>query len=82
MENPRESSTLELNTVGFITDKSMGVEDYLEYKYEIISFDKIIVFNGHYVIKFIGKTIIDGKDILDEYKQADLEERYRTKEKK
>jgi hypothetical protein len=82
IENPRASILLDFDTVGFITDKSIGVEDYLEYKYEIISFDKIIVFNGHYVIKFIGKPIINGKDILDGYKQSDLEERYRTKEKK
>lgn len=82
IENPRASTLLDIKSVRFITDKTLGIDDYLEYKYEIMSFDKIVSFNGHYIIKFIGKIVINGKDILDEYKQTDLDERYRTKEKK
>jgi hypothetical protein len=56
----RISDLIEINSVDFITYKAIGVNDFLEYKYEIKSFDKIIEYNGHYVIKFIANSIING----------------------
>jgi hypothetical protein len=80
--NPKQSTIIDINEIGFITYKTIGVNDFLEYKYEVISFDKIIEFNGNYVIKFKVKTIINGIDILEIYKQDELEEKYKNKTKK
>ena len=46
IENPHQASMLEFNGVEFVTYKTLGVSDYLEYQYNIESFDKIIEFNG------------------------------------
>jgi hypothetical protein len=73
---------LEIKEVSFITHKTLGVYDFLEYKFDIIKFDKIIEFNGYYVIKYIAKTIIDGKYIMEEYRRTELDEKYANKEKK
>jgi len=79
---PEKSTILEINTVNFITYKSMGVYDFLEFEYNIISYDKIIEYNGFYVIKFIAEINIDGRDILDEHRIVELDKKYENKEKK
>jgi hypothetical protein len=78
----KKSDILAFDSVEFITYKAIGVNDFLEYKYEITSFNKIIVFNGNYVIKFLANIIIDGESITNKYLQNDLEEKYKNKTKK
>lgn len=78
----KKSDITDFNEVKFVTYKAIGANDFLEYKYEITSFDKIIEFNGNYVIKFKANAIINGVDILSIYKQDELEKKYKNKEKK
>lgn len=82
IDNPRSSSILEIKEVGFITYKTRGEDDFKEYQYNIISFDKIIEFNGCYVIKFVAEVIVNGKDILDEFRVTELDDKYNNKQKK
>jgi hypothetical protein len=78
----KKSDIIDIDNVDFITYKAIGVNDFLEYKYEIQSFDKIVEFNGSYVIKFIAKPIISGKDITIKFIQDELENKYKNKVKK
>jgi hypothetical protein len=73
---------LEIKEVGFITHKTTGADDFLEYKYEITSFDKIIEFNSFYVIKFLANVVIDGNDILEQHRVVELDENYKNKKRK
>ena len=83
MNNGVEKQTFtELKDVEFVTYKSLGVEDYLEFKYDIESFDKIIEFNGFYVIKFVAKVTTNGKYIFEEHRVAELDKKYEQKVKK
>jgi len=82
IKNPRHSDLLDFKKVGFITEKVIGAQDGLEYVFEIKKFDKIIEFNGHYVIKFIADAVIDGDNIFTKYKLDELEKRYENKEAK
>lgn len=77
--NPK-NSILDINVVSFITNNSLGIKDFLEFHYEIIKFDKIIEFEGTYIIKYTAKPIINGVSIIDKYKGGKLEEKYRNKE--
>jgi len=76
------SAMLDINSVEFVTYKSLGVSDFLEFKYDITSFDKIVEFNGYYVIKFIAKTNINGRDITEVHRVTSLDEKYEQKAKK
>lgn len=78
----KKSDITDFNEVEFITYKAIGVDDFLLYKYKISSFDKIITFNGNYVIKFLAKTVINGENITTKYLQDELEEKYKNKTKK
>jgi len=82
IKNPRGSDLLDISKIGFISDKTIGVPDGLEYEYSITKFDKIIEFNGHYVIKFLATVTVDGHNIFNKYKLEELEERYKNKEAK
>jgi hypothetical protein len=73
---------LELDEIEFVTYKTIGVEDFLLFKYNNIKFDKIVEFNGFYVIKFKCNVDIDGYDILDEHKVVELDNKYSQKAKK
>lgn len=80
--NPSESTMLSFNGVGFITYNTVGSGDFLEYKYGNIVFDKIVEYNGHYVIKFIADVETDGVSILEGHRVVSLDKKYETKEKK
>lgn len=82
IKNPRGSDILDINKIGFITDKTIGATDGLEYEYEVKKFDKIVEFNGYYVIKFITTVTINGDNIFEKYKLGELEKRYENKEAK
>lgn len=82
IEFGKKSTILDILGVKFITHQTLGVDDFLEYSYDIVSFDKIIEHNGHYVIKFIGETVINGNNILEDRRVVKLDEKYNNKEKK
>lgn len=75
-------SFINIDEVSFITNNTLGVNDYLLYSYQIIDFDKIIEFDGYYVIKFKAKILSEGEDILLKYVETELEEKYNNKERK
>lgn len=77
---PSKIDFLEIKEVGFITDNSRGVEDLLLFGYNNIIFDKVIEFNGSYVIKFIADVAINGEDVTEKYVQEELEKKYENKE--
>jgi len=82
MLNETQSTSLDIDMVNFISYKTMGSDDFLEYEYSVKSFDSIVEFNGYYVIKFICEVTIDGKDILKEHIVEELDEKYSNKAKK
>ena len=80
--NEKSSNMLEILEVGFVTYGTIGADDFMEYKYKINSLDKIVEFNGHYVIKFLAEVIIDGFDTVEKYRETELDAKYEKKERK
>ena len=82
IKNPRISDMIEISGVGFTTYKSIGVKDFHQYQYKITGFDKVVEFNGHYVIKFKADVIVNGEYLLEKYRLKELDEKYSKKESK
>lgn len=82
LANPRHCDFIEFDKVDFVTNKTLGAPDGLEYEYEILNYYKTIKFNGSYVIKFKAKELVNGANIFEKYKLDELEERYKNKEAK
>lgn len=78
--NGKRSGLTEMDEVDFITYKTIGVDDFLNYSYKILKFDKIVEFNGMYVIKFEARIIVNGDNILEKYREYELDKKYENKE--
>jgi hypothetical protein len=48
----------------FVSNKDLGTRDFLAYEYDVDGFDKIVSFDGNYVIKFKATIVVNGSDIL------------------
>lgn len=82
IENPRGSNILDINEVKFITYNTLGSKDFYLYEYKVESFDKIIEFDGFYVIKFKCVVTTNGEYLLEKYREEALDIKYKNKERK
>ena len=82
IKNPRSTTILDIDKVNFVTYKTMGSKDFYEYEYDVVSFDKIVLFDGFYVIKFKCDVTVDGRYLLEEYREIELDKKYENKERK
>lgn len=80
--NPRFADMLDIVGVGFTSYKTIGVKDFYQFQYKISNFDKIIEYNGYYVIKFKAEVIMDGEYLLEKYRMEELDNKYKNKEAK
>jgi hypothetical protein len=80
--NGRRSDMTDIQKVGFISMDDVGVPDYLQFEYEVDGFNRIVEYDGNYVLKFRAKVVVNGEYILQEFLEEELEERYKNKEAK
>lgn len=82
LKNPRICDFLDIQTVSFISNNTIGVRDLMSFEYKINKFDKIIEFDGYYVVKFNATIIKDGESIVEKFRENELDEKYKNKERK
>ena len=82
IQNPRSVDMLDITGIKFITYKTLGSKDFHVYEYKVESFDKIIEFDGFYVIKFKCEVTVNGEYLLEEYREEELDKKYQNKERK
>lgn len=79
---PERINFLDIQNVEFISENTLGSEDFLYYNYKVKSFDKVVEFDGHYVIKFVVEVLTNGDNVLSKYVEPELEQKYLNKERK
>lgn len=82
ISNPMLTNIFDIKDVSFTTYKTIGCDDFLFYKYEIVSLYKIVEYNEFYVIKFKANIVVEAEDILEQHRIAELDKKYENKEKK
>ena len=82
IENPRTSTIIDIDSVSFTTYKDTGIADSRYFEFNIESYDKIIEFDGSYVIKFKGEPITWGESVIEQFRQTELDAKYDTVERK
>jgi len=82
MVNPRASTILEFEKLGFVTRNDLGAEKNRLFEYDFIAFDKIVEFDGSYILKFKVKEIIANHDITKQYENEELNEKYDNNERR
>lgn len=79
---PERINFLEIKNVEFITENTLGADDFIYFNYDVKSFDKVVEFDGHYIVKFIAEVSVNGEDVLLKYVEPELEQKYQNKERK
>lgn len=82
MVNPRSTNILYIDNIGFVSYKTIGVNDFRVFEYKVIEFDKIVDFDGYFVIKFKCEVTTNGEYLLEKYRETDLDNKYEKKERK
>jgi hypothetical protein len=82
INNPRATDFLDILSVTFVSYNTTGVRDMLDFEYKITKFDKLVEFDGYYVIKFKSEVIKNGESLIDKYREVELDKKYENKEKK
>lgn len=82
MKNPRVCDFLDILSVTFVSYNTIGVKDMLDFEYKITKFDKLIEFDGYYVIKFKSEVIKNGESLIEQYREEGLDEKYKNKERR
>ena len=82
MVNPRSTNILYIDNIGFVSYKTIGVNDFRVFEYKVNEFDKIVEFDGYFVIKFKCEVTTNGEYLLEKYREADLDNKYENKERK
>lgn len=78
--NHLSTSLLEIIGINFITYKTIGCDDFKYFEYDNLVFDKIIEFDGNYVIKFKANVKTNGVNIFEKYTEKELETKYQNKD--
>lgn len=74
------SDLINFKSLQFVTYKASGVDDLIEYKFKIVSFENILKFDGSYVLRFAVENEIWANDLLDEMYDEATEEKSRKHE--
>ena len=82
MASRRPNATVELSTVNFVSLNTVGTANYNEFEYAVTGFDKIVEYDGHYVIKFKANVVKNGSNIFEKYRVTELDEKYKNNEPK
>ena len=71
------SDVIDFKQVEFISFRAFGTDDLKKYTYNNIEFDNILIFDGHYIIKFTADIVNDGEDLINEFYCKEEEEKSR-----
>jgi hypothetical protein len=82
IKNPRAADFLDIATVEFVSYNTIGVRDLHDFEYKITGFDKLIEYDGYYVVKFKSEVVKDGLSLIEQFREDELDERYKNKERK
>lgn len=76
-----KSDIIDINGVNFITSHAYLFDDMVEFEFKNINYQKIVEFDGHYVIKF--KAILAKlHDMIKDVYSKTMDEKYKNKEAK
>ena len=71
----KKTDFLDITELSFVTDKAFGAEDYIQYNFKALKFNKISIFDGYFVLTF-NVSEVSTFDIVDAHKTKSLDKKY------
>lgn len=81
-DNIAFGDVLNIKKLMFVTSRTLGAKNNLLFEYDDLKFVSISIYNGFYHVKYEAKILTNGKNLLENFIDSDLEEKYKNKEKK
>lgn len=78
VNRPMNNDFLKFETIDFITYNTLGSKDFRLYSFNNIVFNKVVEYDGNYILKYTADIVDNGVDILEDMKK-DLSEDYKNK---
>jgi hypothetical protein len=75
-------SFLNIKKLMFVTNKTLGVKNNLLFEYGDLKYHSVSIHKGFFHVKYIASVSINGKNLLIEFVEEELEEKYKNKSKK
>ena len=77
-----KSDVIDIKKISFVTSHAFKLDDMLEFEFDNIEFQKVLEYDGHYVIRFKSKNVKNGCDLTEQYYCKTMDEKYKKKVKK
>ena len=71
----KKTDILDISELSFVTDKAFGAEDYIQYNFKPLKFNKISIFDGYFVLTF-NVSEVSTFDIVEAHKTKSLDKKY------
>lgn len=76
------SDCLDIKLLEFETLKAYNLDDMIHFAFGDLKLEKIIKYDGNYVIRFISDIIDGGSDLTEQFYSEQMAKKYENKEKK
>ena len=71
----KKTDFLDIAEITFVTDKAYGAEDYIQYLFKGLKYNKISIFDGYFVLTF-NVSEVSTFDIVEAHKTKSLDKKY------
>jgi hypothetical protein len=82
MNDGLRSDVLMIKNVSFLTNHAFNQYDMLAFEFDNLEFRYVKEYDGHYVISYLANIVKNGEDMLEKFKNKEMEEKYANKERK
>ena len=79
---PNKCDITAIKGVRFITKDAYGADDMKEYLFRTPSIVRVYEFEGNYVLRFRAGIVVNGYDMMNDYRERSLDEKYDNHEKR
>lgn len=81
-DNGVKSDILDMQSVSFTTLHAYKLDDMIQFEFNNLSFEKVLEFDGDYILRFSADIVVNGEDMIKEFYNKEMAEKYANKEKK
>lgn len=81
-ETDRYNDIFDISGISFITSNAWGVDDLIVFRLRNPMLMSIDEYDGNYVIRMRAGVIVDAKDMMDEFYEKSVTDKYKNKEKR
>jgi hypothetical protein len=77
-----KSDVTDITGLSFTTLHAYKMDDMIEFEFDNMSFEDIIEFDGYYIVRYNANVIKNGKDMIEQFYNEEMANKYKTHEKK